>query len=463
MTIMSKKSIPQKKKVYLGGLRVASIFSSSSSKPYMLIDFFAIIIFFHIGVSFSPYADKVLETTEYLASGLIFGFSSVLALLGLNSYHMKNRFKLSSILLSPIAASSIGLILSFAITYISFYSTFGRLGLVFGTLSSLAGLVLFKLSIRSLVLKYPFNITVIGDSSITQELKEEFTNKRRIYKNCTEDLRFENPKNFVEYCKKQNIDTIIVSTEKLPTADFIDLTFEAFKKRINVISEVDFYQSAFEKIPLDEINERWLFRSGLFNRSQLYASIKRILDIILGSIGLIFAAPIMLTIAIITKITSPGPIFFYQPRMGRFSNEFMMYKFRTMHTTESKQDASGGFTKEGDSRITWIGKIIRPLHFDELPQLINIIKGDMSIVGARPEAMSFANNMKSEIPIYYLRYLERPGLTGHAQISQGYAMDTLIDTKKKLEYDLYYLIRNSVLMDLKIIVKTAFSFFIKSR
>ena len=399
----------------------------------------------------------MLSSTEYITSTLIFSLASVLTLLGLNSYHIRNRFKLSSMLLTPFISSIVGITVSFAITYISFYSTFGRLGLVFGALSSAIGLTSFKIFIRSVVLNYPFNITVLGNSSITDEIKEEFTDKRRIYKNFSGNLLFENPKAFIKSCKLNKIDTIIVSTKILSTEEFIELTFEAFKRRINVISEVDFYQSAFEKIPLGEIDERWLFRSGLFLRSQLYASIKRIMDISLGLVGLIFASPIMLTIAFMTKATSPGSIFFNQPRMGRFSNEFKMYKFRTMHSADSKTDASGGFTKTGDTRVTWIGKIIRPLHFDELPQLINIIKGDMSIVGPRPEAMSFAN-MKNKVPIYHLRYLERPGLTGHAQISQGYAMDTLVDTKKKLEYDLHYLIKNSVLMDIKIIVKTAFSF-----
>jgi lipopolysaccharide/colanic/teichoic acid biosynthesis glycosyltransferase len=212
----------------------------------------------------------------------------------------------------------------------------------------------------------------------------------------------------------------------------------------------------FEKLPLGGISKAWLLHRGLNIRSVSALVVKRFCDIVASVVGLILLSPLFALVALAIKLTSPGNVLFIQPREGRFCRPFYMYKFRTMRQEESREDASDGFTTANDRRVTRIGELIRPLHLDELPQLINILKGDMSLVGPRPEALRFARAMAREIDLYEIRYLVRPGLTGHAQLYKGYMMDTVEDTRRKLEYDLFYLCNYSIFMDLRVIVRTGF-------
>jgi lipopolysaccharide/colanic/teichoic acid biosynthesis glycosyltransferase len=179
---------------------------------------------------------------------------------------------------------------------------------------------------------------------------------------------------------------------------------------------------------------------------------KRLVDILVSAAAIVLLAPFMAAIAVVIKLSSPGPVLFVQTRQGRFFEPFQMLKFRTMR--HDSTDAS--FTRVGDDRVTAAGRSLRRFHLDELPQLFNILRGEMSLVGPRPEAVEFAQKMDVEIALYELRYLVRPGLTGHAQVKQGYAMDTVLDTREKLAYDLFYLCNYSLRLDLQILLRTLF-------
>jgi lipopolysaccharide/colanic/teichoic acid biosynthesis glycosyltransferase len=162
----------------------------------------------------------------------------------------------------------------------------------------------------------------------------------------------------------------------------------------------------------------------------------------------------MVAIACAVKLSSRGGVFFVQERQGRFGRPFRIFKFRTMSV--SNENAPSRFTSQVDARVTRVGRVLRKIHFDELPQLLNIFMGDMSIVGPRPEMIHFARMMQHAIPVYQLRYIMRPGLSGLAQINQGYAGDNVKETLEKLSYDLYYIKNHSFWMDLMIIVRTIF-------
>jgi len=183
--------------------------------------------------------------------------------------------------------------------------------------------------------------------------------------------------------------------------------------------------------------------------------LKRLSDLVMSAVGLIVLSPLLLAIIVAIRLTSPGPVFFVQERQGRYFRPFRMLKFRTMRHDEEVQ-ADTSFARIGDSRVTSVGRALRRTHLDELPQLVNVLRGEMSVVGPRPEAIDFARNMHEMIPLYELRYLVRPGLTGHAQLKQGYAADTVIDTQTKLSYDLYYLCNYSLRLDVRLLLRTAF-------
>lgn len=180
---------------------------------------------------------------------------------------------------------------------------------------------------------------------------------------------------------------------------------------------------------------------------------KRVVDIIGSILMIILFSPVMLFSLIAIKVTSPGPIIFAQERVGLHNKSFMMYKFRTMVVQDPSEEESA-WTKRGDSRVTGIGRILRKTSMDELPQLFNILRGDMSIVGPRPERPQFVEKFKEEIPRYMIKHQVRPGLTGWAQVN-GLRGDTSIE--ERVEYDIYYIENWTMSFDFKIIFMTAFT------
>ncbi len=189
--------------------------------------------------------------------------------------------------------------------------------------------------------------------------------------------------------------------------------------------------------------------------SPFNAVVKRSLDIIGAVVALILFSPLMLITALIIKLTSKGPVIYAQERVGLHNRPFKMFKFRSMYVQRPEEELSRWTTK-GDPRVTPIGRIIRRLNIDEMPQFINVLKGDMSLIGPRPERPQFVEKFKEEIPRYMIKHQVRPGLTGWAQVN-GYRGDTSI--QKRIEYDLYYIENWTLGLDVKILFMTVFKGF----
>ncbi len=184
--------------------------------------------------------------------------------------------------------------------------------------------------------------------------------------------------------------------------------------------------------------------------------IKRAMDILGSLCGIVLFSPVMLFLALLVKISSPGPVIFRQERVGLHSKPFYMYKFRSMEQ-QSEDAEKKAWTVRDDPRVTGIGKFMRRTSLDELPQLFNILKGDMSMVGPRPERPLFVERFKEEIPRYMVKHQVRPGLTGWAQVN-GYRGDTSI--KKRIDCDIYYIENWTMGFDIKIIFLTFFTGFV---
>jgi len=199
------------------------------------------------------------------------------------------------------------------------------------------------------------------------------------------------------------------------------------------------------------VNIRHVPLTHLLNRA-----IKRMMDIFGALVAIVLFSPIMLLAAIGVKLTSKGPLIFKQERVGLHNKPFQMYKFRSMEL-QPEEDEKKGWTKKNDPRVTRIGKILRKTSIDELPQLFNVLKGDMSLIGPRPERPLFVEKFKEEIPRYMIKHQVRPGITGWAQVN-GYRGDTSI--RKRVEYDLYYIENWSIAFDFKILFLTFFKGFV---
>jgi Undecaprenyl-phosphate glucose phosphotransferase len=260
--------------------------------------------------------------------------------------------------------------------------------------------------------------------------------------------RYEDVKKFIG---RTDIDQIVVA---LPLEDhqMLPTIMEQLKDSLVDIKIVpDLYQFAslggaieeFEGLPVISLQECPLDGINLFT--------KRVVDLVVGFGLLVLFSPLMFLIAILVKLTSRGPIFFKQERVSFDGTRFSIVKFRTMYTNAESQGP--GWTTPGDNRVTPLGRILRSTSLDELPQLLNVLKGDMSIVGPRPERPVFIQEFRRRIPRYMLRHKVPAGITGWAQV-HGWRGDTSID--KRIEYDLYYIENWSLVLDLKILWLTLF-------
>jgi sugar transferase (PEP-CTERM system associated) len=255
-----------------------------------------------------------------------------------------------------------------------------------------------------------------------------------------------------DLARAYNIDKIVVALEEkrnnFPTKELL-------KCRVNGIEVIEgnsFYEMLTGKLVVTAINPSWLIFSEGFRTSRIRRVLKRSADLLLASIMLLTFLPLIAVIALLIKIDSKGPIIFSQERVGQNGKIYRMHKFRSM--VEDAEKMSGPvWAQADDKRITRVGKIIRKLRMDELPQLWNILKGDMSFVGPRPERKHFVKELEELIPYYRERLTVKPGLSGWAQVSYRYGA-SVDDAVEKLNYDLFYIKNMSFLMDLMIVLRT---------
>lgn len=248
------------------------------------------------------------------------------------------------------------------------------------------------------------------------------------------------------------VDRIIVALDekrgKLPVRQLMELRLLG----IEVEDATSFFERVSGKISVETMLPSWLIFSEGFKTSPLRLFLKRTNDLAHAIALLVVTLPVMILTAILIKLDSPGPVFYRQTRMGRNGQKFSVLKFRSM-----RQDAEKGsgptWATENDPRVTRVGRVIRFLRIDELPQLINVLRGEMSFVGPRPERAHFVRQLEKRIPYYGLRLVARPGITGWAQVQYRYA-STDEDALEKLKYDLYYIKNSGLLFDLWIVLKT---------
>jgi lipopolysaccharide/colanic/teichoic acid biosynthesis glycosyltransferase len=248
-----------------------------------------------------------------------------------------------------------------------------------------------------------------------------------------------------------NLDAIILreSSQELPAAVAKKLMELHFSGVPTYTLEL-FHEVYWRKIPLYRLNQTWLFQEGFqIAREPVFERLKRVSDIALASLGLLLALPFFPLVAFAIWLEDRGPVFFRQARVGRNRVLFDILKLRSMRVNHG----GGDYTRVGDARITRIGKFLRNTRLDEVPQLWNVLVGDMSLIGPRAEWVKLVDDYEKKIPCYHFRHLVKPGITGWAQVNYNYG-ENLEDTLRKLEYDLYYIRYFSFILDASIVLKT---------
>jgi len=255
-----------------------------------------------------------------------------------------------------------------------------------------------------------------------------------------------------EQARTLKIDKIIVALEERRAVFPIQQLLQCRVNGIDVLEGTSFYEMLTGKLLVDKINPSWLIFSEGFRKPWLRRKLKRSVDLALSLIMLVVLCPLLLLVAVLIKMDSKGPVFFTQERVGANRRLYRVYKFRSM-VQDAEAESGPVWAQADDIRITRVGKYIRRWRIDEFPQLFNVIKGEMSFVGPRPEREFFVEELEAAIPYYGERFSVKPGITGWAQVCYSYGA-SVDDAKEKLNFDLFYIKNMSIFMDLMVIMKT---------
>ena len=254
--------------------------------------------------------------------------------------------------------------------------------------------------------------------------------------------------------EKYQVSDIVFSISGDMSPDMFQAIINAGEQGIEVTTMPTMYEELLSRVPILLLQSDWIIRSFL-DQSQtgsLYKIAKRLLDIIGGLVGLFILVILLPFISILILLDSGTPIIYKQDRLGKNGKEYKIIKFRTMYK-DAESDGKAKLASQNDSRITKVGRLLRKSHLDELPQFINILRGEMSLVGPRAERKQLVDKLQNDVPFYRARLLVKPGLTGWAQINFGYA-SSIEDNTTKLEFDLYYIKHRNLFMDILILIQT---------
>ena len=255
-----------------------------------------------------------------------------------------------------------------------------------------------------------------------------------------------------EIVKENQVEKIVVTLQERRGVFPANELLKCRMKGVEVQEGVSFYERLTGKLLVDSLNPSWLIFSSGFKKSEIRKMIKRLSGFIISLIGLILSLPFSLFTAIAIKLDSPGPVLFKQERVGENGEIFNLLKFRSM-VQDAEKEGEAVWASENDPRVSRVGRIIRKVRIDEIPQMWNVLKGDMNFIGPRPERPQFVKELEEQIPYYAQRHSIKPGITGWAQIMYPYG-SSVEDAREKLHYDLYYIKNMTIFFDLVILFDT---------
>lgn len=297
------------------------------------------------------------------------------------------------------------------------------------------------------------NILIVGQGRLVDDISQQINSKPQLGFKIKAQVK--DPSEYVnlkQICVNQKINTIISTVHPRENAILSKSLFECLPLKVSFFDSANFYEKIMGKVPIATIEQVWFLENLSESNKNLYEILKRIFDIVLSVILLAITVIFLPIIGLAVKLSSKGPIFFIQTRTGKQGKNFRTIKFRTMVTDAEKNGAQ--WAAKNDPRITPLGRFMRKTRIDELPQLINIIKGDMSLIGPRPERPEFIEELETQIPFYKERLLVRPGLSGWAQVFGPAYGGSKEESLEKLQYDLYYIKNRSFGLDLGIALRT---------
>jgi exopolysaccharide biosynthesis polyprenyl glycosylphosphotransferase len=306
--------------------------------------------------------------------------------------------------------------------------------------------------------RFSNNLAILSsDAKKIEDLSREITSRPYLGYKLT--IVFHDSKDLANKIRQHKINALIVSEEFETNFDVLENLYQFLESKVTFMDWSQAYELFCEKIPVAFLQKKWFMENLREGERKLYDNAKRMQDLILATILLILTSPLWLLVAVLVKLEDDGPIIYRQQRVGKDKKTFFLLKFRSMRN-DAESKTGPVWAEEKDPRVTGVGKWLRRAHLDELPQMINVLRGDVSLVGPRPERPEFVTQLEKEIPHYNVRHLVKPGFTGWAQLKFRYGR-SVMDSQEKFQYDLYYLKNRSSILDLGILLKTFQLFFKK--
>lgn len=436
-----------------------------------VIELIALIISFYVGVALRFETMLWYEIVSIHTSGaVVFALVILTSLVAFGAYQRQSQQRLTDLAIRISSSLVIGLALLSLTYYVVPQFFLGRGALALAVFVSFVSIMAIRLLFMKIMSDYDLRIRVLilgagKAANLVRQAQEagELDGLTIVnYMPMPGDLESSKGPSLVytqgalaKYVAEKQIDIIVLAMDErregLPTHDLLDCKMGG----VDVIDLLTFFERNTDKIRLDIMQPSWLFLSNGFRVSHFRRMWKRIVDIISVLLVAPLVAPIALLAALAVYVESrgKGSVFYTQTRVGEFGRPFQIYKFRSM-ATNAEQDGAVQWAVKNDSRITRTGAILRKFRFDEIPQLYNILKGDMSFVGPRPERPEFVQRLAEKIPYYNERHRVKPGLSGWAQIRYPYGASEE-DGLEKLQYDLYYVKNYSILLDALVLLQTA--------
>jgi exopolysaccharide biosynthesis polyprenyl glycosylphosphotransferase len=385
-------------------------------------------------------------------------FMTLSCLYTLGAYDLDSEESYLSVVLKQVLAILISAIIVVSTIYFSRSDVAGFLGrgvLLGSFLTFLALSLVMKILVIQYIkiLKESWSWLVIGSNDLLERLnKDIFLNGPIGYMKHVVQNQDYTDLDINEHLKKK-WSGLIIATKAHLNLEMTKILLHKKLEGLIVLDLIQLYEKFWKKVPVFYIEDRWFLTIDGFSISsnKIGLRLKRLFDIVISFFVLLATWPLMLVTYFFIKLESHGPAIFVQTRTGKDGREFSIYKFRSMYLDAEKDGIK--WAQTNDRRVTRVGKYLRLFRIDELPQIFNVLNGDMSFIGPRPERPEFNDLLEKQIPYYQLRHLVQPGITGWAQVQYPYGA-SVEDAIEKLQFDLYYIKNYSFILDLKILVKT---------
>lgn len=303
--------------------------------------------------------------------------------------------------------------------------------------------------------RYRENAILVGAGPETKELKEEVNGNERYNLKFVSSINLDQieessfKEDVLEKVYSDDVTSVVIDLRHEKAEKILPSLYNLIFSNVRFLDMHKVYEEVFDRIPLSLIGYSWFLENISSSPHSMYDALKRVTDVIIASLGGIVSLVVYPFVIIAVKLEDGGPVFITQERIGQGNRTIKLWKFRSMRGSDA-----GKWVTEGDDRITRTGRFLRKSRIDELPQLWNVVRGDISLIGPRPDIVALGNKLAKELPYYTVRNLIKPGLSGWAQIKQDIAPQSLEETRERLAYDLYYLKNRSFVLDLIIALKT---------